>query len=191
MALLQASPCPCPPSIMADCILSTMLHVEVFLSCMHSALRLSIAHSTWHRKWETECVLRVWDLISVLGKVTLSRCIYALWPQMTPQSDTYHWYLMLGLPWFPSASRLFSDYSTSLGAQFVATPSCWVGATPQRPHPFLLNWTLLGHRLPCCWAWEALGAMHTLAVDSVHLVPPCVVMRAKDDVLSELSRVNQ
>lgn len=115
MALLQASPCPCPPSIMADCILSTMLHAEVFLSWTHFALRLSIAHSTWHRKWETECVLRMWDLLSVLGKVTLSRCTYALWPQMTPQSDTWHWHLMLGLPWFPPASRLFSDYSTSLG----------------------------------------------------------------------------
>lgn len=68
MALLQASPCPYPPSIMADCILSTMPHAEVFLSWTHFALRLSIAHSTWHREWETECVLRMWDLLSVLGK---------------------------------------------------------------------------------------------------------------------------
>lgn len=111
MALLQASPpAPVPhPSWLtafsapcsmqrSSCLVRTLLFISV----------LPIALGTVSGKQ------RMCDLISVLGKVTLSRCTYVLWPQMIPKSDTCHCCLMLGLPWFPSASRLFSSLGLSL-----------------------------------------------------------------------------
>lgn len=131
---------------------SIMLHAEIFfLPCTHFALHLCITHSTWHGEQGNRMCTSNCDLVSVLGKVTLPRCTHALWPQTIPKSDACHCCLMLGLPWFLSASGLLSFLGPSLW------PPHHAGWGPLHEGPGFSSpvGSFLPQALSCRWAWGA------------------------------------
>lgn len=131
---------------------STVLHAEIFfLPCTHFALHLCITHSTWHGEQGNRMCTSNCDLVSVLGKVTLPRCTYALWPQTIPKSDACHCCLMPGLSWFLSASGLLSFLGPSLW------PPHHAGWGPLHECPGFSSpvGSFLPQALSCRWAWGA------------------------------------